>query len=178
MEEPKRGNPNLASNANRDKPQENWVLIVDCTKQSIQRPADDVAQRSYYCGEKKRHTLKTEYVATAQGRIASVSPSHPGSRHNLSIRRAGPVLLGHVRIYADSAYQGYDKDHPNLDIPYKKPKNGTLSDEEKQYNRGLGSFRVAVERRIGRTKRFKMPRSVLAIRSIPITPKSLSSAAW
>ena len=28
--------------------------------------------------------------------------------------------------------------------------------EEKDYNRGLGSFRVAVEHRIGRTKRFRI----------------------
>ena len=132
------------------------ALMVDCTEQPIQRPGDDAAQRSHYSGKKKRHTLKTEYVVTAQGRIASVSPSHPGSHHDLSIRRAGPVLPAHARVYADSAYQGYDKDHPNLDIPYKKPKNGTLTDEKKQYNRGLGSFRVAIEHRIGRTKRFKI----------------------
>lgn len=132
------------------------ALMVDCTEQPIQRPGGGAAQRSHYSGKKKRHTLKTESVVTAQGRIASVSPSHPGSRHDLAIRRDGPVLPGHARVYADSAYQGYDQDHPNLDIPYKKPKNGTLTDEEKQHNRGLGSFRVAVEHRIGRTKRFKI----------------------
>ena len=132
------------------------ALMVDCTEQPIQRPGDDAAQRLHYSGKKKRHTLKSEYVVTAQRRIASVSPSHPGSRHDLTIRRDGPVLPDHARLYADSAYQGYDKDHPNLDIPYKKPKNATLTDEETQYNRGLGSFRVAIEHQIGRTKRFKI----------------------
>ena len=39
---------------------------------------------------------------------------------------------------------------------YKKPKNGKLDDEEKEYNRGLSGFRVRVEHRIGRTKRFKI----------------------
>lgn len=29
------------------------------------------------------------------------------------------MLPGHARIYADSVYQGYDKNHSNLDIPYK-----------------------------------------------------------
>ena len=57
------------------------ALMADCTEQPIQRPGDDAAQRSHYAGKKKRHTLKTEYVVTARGRIASVSPSHPASRH-------------------------------------------------------------------------------------------------
>jgi hypothetical protein len=133
------------------------ALIIDCTEQPIQRPKDDATQRAHYSGKRKRHTLKTEYIVAGDtGRIVSVSDSHPGSHHDLTLRRAGPALPRRARCHADSAYQGYDKDHPNLDIPYKKPKGGTLSDEEKDYNRGLASFRVAIEHRIGRTKRFRI----------------------
>lgn len=136
--------------------EETEAVMLDCTEQPIQRPGDDAAQREHYSGKKKRHTLKTEYIVTEKGRIAGVSDSHPGSRHDLSIRRAGPALPAEARGYADSGYQGYDKEHPNLDIPYKKPKGGKLTEEEKAYNRGLSSFRVAVEHRIGRTKRFRI----------------------
>jgi DDE superfamily endonuclease len=136
--------------------QEAEALIIDCTEQPIQRPRDNATQEVHYSGKKKRHTLKTEYIVTAKGRIASVSPSHPGSHHDLTIRRKGPPLPKNARGYADSAYQGYDKEHPDLDIPYKKPKGGELTEEEKEYNRGLSSFRVAVEHRIGRTKRFRI----------------------
>jgi ParB-like chromosome segregation protein Spo0J len=132
------------------------ALIVDCTEQPIQRPRADAKQREHYSGKKKRHTLKTEYIVSRKGRIVSASPSHPGSHHDLAIRRDGPKLSNKVRLYADSAYQGYDKDHRNLEFPYKKPKNGKLTDEEKEYNRGLSGFRVRVEHRIGRTKRFKI----------------------
>lgn len=132
------------------------ALIVDCTEQPVQRPGNDATQKAHYSGKKKRHTLKTEFIVTARGRIAAVSESHPGSRHDLAIRRGGPRLPKNARVYADSAYQGYDKDHPNLDIPYKKPKGGDLDEEQKHYNHGLGSFRVAVEHRIGRTKRFRI----------------------
>jgi len=132
------------------------ALIVDCTEQPIERPGVDAVQRTHYSGKKKRHTLKTEYVVTGKGRIASVSDSHPGSRHDLTIRREGPKLPKAARVYADSAYQGYEREHASLDIPYKKPKGGELNDEEKDYNRGLGSFHVAVEHRIGRTKRFRI----------------------
>jgi hypothetical protein len=132
------------------------ALIVDCTEQPIQRPGADAVQREHYSGKKKRHTLKTEYVVTAQGRIASVSDSHPGSRHDLTIRREGAKLPRSARLYADSAYQGYEREHAAVELPYKKRRGGDLSADEKDYNRGLGSFRVAIEHRIGRTKRFRI----------------------
>jgi hypothetical protein len=132
------------------------AIIIDCTEQPIQRPRDDATQKAHYSGKKKRHTLKTEYVVTREGRIAALSESHPGSHHDLAIRREAAKLPKRAHIYADSAYQGYDKEHPNIDFPYKKPKGGSLDEEEKQYNRGLGSLRVGVEHRIGRCKRFRI----------------------
>ena len=132
------------------------ALIVDCTEQPIQRPGTDAKQREHYSGKKKRHTVKNEYIVTRKGRIASVSPSHPGSHHDLAIRRSGPKLSNKIRLYADGAYQGYDNEHRDLEFPYKRPKGGKLTDEEKEYNRGLSGFRVRVEHRIGRTKRFRI----------------------
>ena len=61
-----------------------------------------------------------------------------------------------AHLYGDSACQGYDKEHSNVDFPYKKPKKRELTDEEKEYNRGLSGFRVRVEHGIGRTKRFRI----------------------
>lgn len=132
------------------------ALIVDCTEQPIQRPGTDAVQKAHYSGKKKRHTLKTEITITAKGRIASVSPSHPGSVHDLTVRRAGPKLRKGVHLFGDSAYQGHDKEHPNIDFPYKKPKNGELTAEEKEYNRDVSRFRVRVEHAIGRMKRFRI----------------------
>ena len=81
----------------------------------------------HYAGKKKRHTLKTEYTVTAWGRIASVSPSYPGSHHDLTIRRSGPRLPRGAHLYGDSAYHGYDKEHSSVYFPYKKPKKGELT---------------------------------------------------
>src|SRR5665213_3725071 len=120
------------------------------------RPGDDTVQKRHYSGKKKRHTLKNEYIVTRTGRIASVSSSQPGSRHDLAIRRAGPKLPRGARAYGDSAYQGYDKEHKAIDYPYKKPKGGKLTDEEKEYNTGLSRFRVRVEHKIGQVKRFRI----------------------
>ncbi len=60
------------------------------------------------------------------------------------------------KSHADSTYQGYDREHPNIDFPYEKPKKGELTGEEKEDYRGLGGFRVRVEHGIGRTKRFRI----------------------
>src|SRR3712207_5091095 len=68
------------------------ALIIDCTEQPIQRPKDQATQRAHYSGEEKRHTLKTEYIAAGSGRIVSVSDSHPGSRHDLTIRKVYQCL--------------------------------------------------------------------------------------
>lgn len=132
------------------------ALIVDCTEQPIYRPGTNAVQKEHYSGKKKRHTLKSEYMIDAKGRIVSISPSYPGSHHDLTVRRAGPRLSRNAHLYGDSAYQGYDKEHANIDFPYKKPKNGELTAEEKHYNRGLSGFRVAVEHGIGRAKRFRI----------------------
>ena len=61
-----------------------------------------------------------------------------------------------TRLYGDSACQGYDKEHPTIDDPNRKPKNGELSAEDKARNTGLSRLRVAVEHRIGRTRRFRI----------------------
>ena len=132
------------------------ALIIDCTEQPIHRPGGDKSQKAHYSGKKKRHTLKTELIVTEKGRIASVSPSHPGSRHDIAVRREGAKLPKGARAYGDSAYQGYGKDHEGIDHPYKKPKGGELTVEEKEYNTGLGRFRVRVEHKIGQVKRFRI----------------------
>jgi hypothetical protein len=129
---------------------------IDGTGQPIRRPNDDATQRADCSGTRKRHTLKTEHILAATGRIVSVSDAHPGSQHDLTLRRAGPTLPRRARCHADSAYQGYHNDHPNLDIPCKKPKRGALSNHAKNDNRGLASVRVAIEHRIGRTKRVRI----------------------
>ncbi len=45
-------------------------------------------------------------------------------------RREGQKLPNRIRLYMGGACQGYDKEHPNIDFPYKKPKDGELTEEE------------------------------------------------
>jgi len=59
-------------------------------------------------------------------------------KSRLSIRREIKKLL-------DLAYQGIHKLYSNAWIPFKKPRNGKLSPEQKRYNRELSKKRILVE---------------------------------
>ena len=134
--------------------EEAQALLIDVTEQPVQRPQRK--QKVWYSGKKKRHSIKNEVLTTQTGRIVSVSHSAPGTVHDITIRRRGPPLPENAHAYADSGYQGYQDDHPALDIPYKKPKKGKLTKEEKDYNHALSRFRVRVEHTIGRMKKFRI----------------------
>jgi hypothetical protein len=129
-------------------------LIMDCTEQQVQRPARK--QRCWYSGKKKRHTIKNEIIITEPGKIASVSDDAPGRVHDIEIRRRGPPLPKDAHGHADSGYQGYQKDHPALEIPYKRTKKKPLTKDERDYNHALSRFRVRVEHAIARIKRFRI----------------------
>lgn len=130
------------------------ALLIDATEQSIERPKR--TQKRYYSGKKKRHCIKNEIITTETGRIVAVSKSVPGTVHDLTLRRQGPPLPDGARAYADSGYQGYQKDHKDIDIPYKTSKKNPLTKEDKDYNHGLSSFRVRVEHAIRRIKTFRI----------------------
>lgn len=130
------------------------ALIVDCTEQAVQRPRRK--QRCRYSGKRKRHTIKTELAVTEGGRIVGVSKPVPGRVHDLEVRRRGPPLPKDAHVYADSAYQGLQEDHPALEIPYKKTAGRPLSRDEREYNHALSRFRVRVEHAIARLKSFRI----------------------
>lgn len=133
-------------------------VIVDCTEQPIERPQKD--QKKFYSGKKKRHTIKTEIVITKEpgkkARIISVSRAHPGRTHDYTIRKSEKPFHRDTRVYGDSGYEGLQNVHQATEVPYKKPKNGQLTKEEKEYNTALSRFRIGVEHMIGRIKKFKV----------------------
>ena len=130
------------------------ALLIDATEQPVERPKRK--QKCWYSGKKKRHSIKNEIITSEAGRIVSVSKSAPGTVADITIRRRASPLPKNARMYADSGYQGYQEDHPAIDIPYKKSKKHPLTQDEKTYNHALSSFRVRVEHAIGRMKRFRI----------------------
>ena len=134
--------------------EEAQTLIMDCTEQPVQRPLRK--QRCWYSGKKKRHTVKNEIIITQTGRIVAISDDAPGRVHDIEVRRRGPPLPKDAHGYGDGGYQGYQHDHPALEIPYKKSKKNPLSKDQRDYNYALSRLRVRAEHSIARMKSFRI----------------------
>jgi IS5 family transposase len=132
------------------------VIVVDVTESAIERPKR--GQRRWYSGKKKRHTIKTQIVIDAKTKqIIAVFTCH-GSKHDFKIWKEsiGAKVLKHIKIQADSGYQGIDKQHKNSETPKKKSKKRSLTKKEKINNRRIGSERVVIEHINRWLKRFRI----------------------
>ena len=65
-------------------------------------------------------------------------------------------ISNHIKLLADSGYQGICSYHKNSKIPIKASKNHKLSAEEKAYNRSLSKKRIYVEHINRCLKRFRI----------------------
>ena len=80
-----------------------------------------------------------------------------GAVHDLELYKQSQVhMLESVLLVADKGYQGICNIHVTSLTPFKKPRRGELSQEEKEFNRQLSKFRILIEHVNRRIKRFKM----------------------
>jgi len=71
-------------------------------------------------------------------------------------RRSACHFAEDILVIGDKGYQGLKVLHSNTLTPYKKPKNGVLSEYQKWFNRQIGSYRIHIEHINRRIKRFKI----------------------
>ena len=131
------------------------AVFVDATEQPVHRP--ERKQRRSYSGEKKRHTIKHQVVVARKSkgpgekqkvRIKAVSKAARGRVHDKKVYdRSRLQIPAGVPKSGDSGYQGSD-----LRVPKKKPRKGSLSDEETRSNRRLAKERIVAEHGIGKMK--------------------------
>ena len=147
--------------------------LVDATEQRVYRSKDNEERKRYYSGKKKIFTLKTEFVTDGEHHILAISEAVPGAKNDKKLSdevRTLERLPDGCEVDADKGYQGLDKQvtlvtvcnpetgekHPvsrlQVKTPFKKPKGGELTDEQKEFNRQLGAVRVRVEHCIGWVK--------------------------
>lgn len=67
-------------------------LVIDGKEQRVQRPQGYDAQKPYYSGKKKAHTVKNQIAVDPSGRIESVSVSVAGATHDLTLLRQTSLL--------------------------------------------------------------------------------------
>lgn len=133
-------------------------VFPDGTERPVQRPKDSKKRKKLYSGKKKRFTRKTIVVADETKRILILTPTKSGRRHDKRLLdKSGlpNVIPDHVAVFADTGFQGMQKDHPNTLIPKKATRNHPLTEEDKQNNRIISGLRIVAEHAIGGMKRFK-----------------------
>ena len=140
-------------------------VIIDAKEQRVNKPQGEERQKPYYSGKKKTHTIKTQVVVNPRGQIEAVSDSVPGSTHDLTLLVGSGVMggLGEGEgAMTDKGYVGLDKHYPDvpLVIPYKKPRKGELSDEQRAFNREVARHRIVVEHTMAQLNRFTVLRQV------------------
>ena len=119
--------------------------MVDVTESAVERPKHK--QKRWYSGKKKRHTIKTQIVVCAKSKNVIAIFTDCGRTHDFKMwkKSIGVRVVKHIKIQADSGYQGIVKQHENSETPKKKSKKKPLSKEDKAVNRRIGSERVLVE---------------------------------
>jgi hypothetical protein len=60
-----------------------------------------------------------------------------------------------IPVMSDTAFIGEARVHPNILIPKKKTKKNPLTEDEKEMNKLISSYRVIVEHAIGGIKRYR-----------------------
>jgi DDE superfamily endonuclease/Helix-turn-helix of DDE superfamily endonuclease len=133
-------------------------LFLDGTERPIQRPKDASKRKKLYSGKKKRTVRKALVICDENRKILYLSPTKSGRRHDK--RLADKFGLAHVippsvALFVDTGFQGMQNDHPNIVIPVRGTKKHPLTEEQKQDNKVISSFRVVIEHAIGGMKRLQ-----------------------
>lgn len=141
-------------------------VIIDSKEQRVNRPAGYEAQKPYYSGKKKAHTVKTQVVVDPCGRIEAVSASVPGgANHDLPLLCGSGVLEQLAEGEAamvDKAYVGVKNYYPEVPvvIPFKASRGHPLTAEQEAFNRAVARCRIVVEHTMAQLNRFTVLRQV------------------
>ena len=120
------------------------LVLIDVTETPIERPKK--GQKKYYSGKKKQHTLKCQIIADRNSGEIICLFFGEGRRHDFHLFKVSGVHIHpETQSLQDSGYQGIEAYHNNSYIPFKKPKDGELSQLEREYNHALSQERIGIE---------------------------------
>lgn len=131
-------------------------VFIDGTERRIQRPKDKKSRDKLYSGKRKTHTRKNVIVSDEKRKVLVLTPSKSGRRHDKRLLDKSGVsqsLPSAVTAWVDTGFQGLQNIHRKTQIPKKKTKNRPLTDQEKEDNRIISSFRVIGEHALAGIKR-------------------------
>ncbi len=130
--------------------------LIDSFESPVRRPSLPARQKRVSSGTKKRPTLKTQVVTDAGGEILDIDPGHrgPTADKRLYEQRTVEEHYPQAAKQGDLAYHGI----AGVEVPYKKPRGGHLTEEQRAEHRRLAAVRVHVEHGIRRIKGWRIVR--------------------
>ncbi len=153
-----------------------WIprlkTAIDGTHFIIDIPSDSQLETWSRSGKLKKHTCVILVMVNKEKLILTMSPLYYGSTHEITILKEWKLGFGkwedkmrdpstprkeRIKMRQDSAYQGGESVFPgtNFIVPFKKPRGGELTKEQKEFNRDHSSERVVVENSIGMIKQYR-----------------------
>jgi hypothetical protein len=139
------------------------ALLVDTWEQPIPRPQAQAEQEAYYSGKKKEHTRKNQLISLPNGLdIVDVVIGEKGPRSDSKLFEETQAELPEaLEFIGDKAYVG----RRNTTTPIKKPRNGQLTQEQKDFNQRVSQRRVFVEHLIRVVKIFRIAKEEFRMRA-------------
>ncbi len=132
-------------------------LIIDGTERRIHRPQDKAERKQYYSGKKKTFTVKNLIISQRRGKVLYLSDTYEGKKHDKAICDEEDYRFPQgTQLWKDTGFQGYEPAGVKTHQPKKKPRNGELSEADKQRNQEISRERVAIEHHIGGIKRYNI----------------------
>ena len=131
------------------------LVVVDVTETPIERPQKK--QKRAYSGKKKQHTLKCQIIIDRDTLEIICLHFDLGRTHDFKLfKAAGIHMHPDTGMLGDSGYQGITRYLANSYIPKKKPRNGELSEAQRDDNRILSKERICIEHVNRRVKIFRI----------------------
>lgn len=129
-------------------------FMLDGTERPINRPKDKEDRKTYYSGKKKAHTIKNNIISEREGKVVFVSDTYEGKKHDKKIVDEEKYQFPPgSTLWQDTGFQGFDPPGVIVKRPMKKPRNGQLTEKQKEDNRAISKVRVEVEHQICGIKR-------------------------
>ncbi|WP_440864604.1 transposase family protein [Symbiopectobacterium purcellii] len=158
-------------------------VFIDGTERPVQKPKNLRRRKKMYSGKKRQTTRKGLIMTDETRQIGFIPMSKNGRRHDKRLLDKVDIIRHippEVTIWADTGFQGIDKQHPNTQIPKKGTRKRPLSPEQKQENKIISGIRITVEHAIAGIKRLGCMTQILRNRRpfIDDTFLLLSAGLW
>jgi hypothetical protein len=154
-------------------------VMIDGTERPIARPKGLERQKEHYSGKKRRHTRKHLAAVDASKRVLALSNAREGKVHDKRLLDEEGMARGvpdEIPIAVDLGFLGLQNQYDNIEIPHKKPRGGSLSEEQKQDNREKNSRRVRCENAFAGVKRYGIVSDIYRNRVTDFDDRSMLTA--